>query len=283
MALALGGLSLGCGDDAAPGGNGGTGTGTSTGATGDDTATSMTPNDSGSSAGSGNMEGSESSSSSGDPPPVEVTIEGQVVDFVSMAAGIGDAEISVYDMPGLTDTADNEGMFSVGPFDADTQATFLVAPSENYLGAVIPVAVEDEPTQDGQQLAQIQRLFVEGQIMALEPQMPAMADLTEGIVIVRLLNNTAVMEGPTTVTMDPAPDPGTFYGPDANGAPVLDQTTIEFAALPVLVYFNVPEANPGEISFMATHPTRICEVLFPDFPVLGEHITLVDITCVPPE
>ena len=76
---------------------------------------------------------------------------------------------------------------------------------------------------------------------------------------------------------------GTYYAPDSMGAAILNQNTIEFGALPVVVFFNVDASDPGDISFEATHPMRDCEVLFPDFPTLGEHITLVDISCLPPE
>ncbi len=283
MVLALGGLTLGCGDDAAPGG-GGSGTGaTSTGADSGTTGTTANPADSSGTAGSGSMGGSESSSSSSGDPIIEVTVEGQVVDFANMGAPIADAEISSYDSPTITAIADGDGMYSIGTFDANTEEVFLVAPSEDYLGAVIPVSVGADMLQEEEQLSQIQRAFVDAQIMLLEAQDPEDAVLTEAIIIVRLLNNSAVMEGPTTVNMEPPPDPGTFYAPNAAGAPVLNQNTIEFAALPVLVYFNVADASPGDISFTATHPTRECEVLFPNFPTLGEHITLVDISCVPPE
>jgi hypothetical protein len=245
----------------------------------------MVADDSGSTAvGSGSAESGSSggSSSSGEPPPVEVTAEGEVVDFTAMATPIPGAEITVFGLPGIMATADDMGLFSIGPLPADMPAIFVVTPTPEYWGAIIPTAIGSDPLQEDVQLAQIPSSFVDLQIMLLEPQMPAMANLDQAIVIVRLLNNTAVMEGPTTIDMMPPPADGTYYAPDAAGAPVLNQNTIEFAALPVVVYFNVPDTAPGDITVAATHPVRDCTVLFPETPTIGQHITLIDIECLPP-
>lgn len=286
MALVVGIPALGCGDDTGPGGEG-SGSG-SEGSTGAGSSTTVVAEGSSSGAGSGSAEGTsssdggESSSSSGEPPPVEVTAEGEVVDFVNMGNPIADAAITVFDVPGVTATSDAEGLFSIGPLAPDTPAIFVVAPNTDYWGAVIPTAIGADPLQEDVQLSQIPSAFVDLQIMFLQDQMPAMPNLDEAIVIVRLLNNTAVMEGPTTIDMLPAPAPDTYYAPDAEGAPVLNQNTIEFSALPVVVFFNVPETSPGDITIDATHPTRECTVLFPETPTIGQHITLIDIECVPP-
>lgn len=283
MAMALGLPALGCGDDSNPGGSG---SGSETeGTTSTSGSTTMVADDSGTTAvasGSAEGSGSSSSSSSGDPPPIEVTAEGEVVDFTAMATPIADAEIAIFDLPGVTATADASGLYSIGPLPADATSIFVVQPNADYWGAIIPVAIGSDPLQEDVQLAQIPSAFVDLQIMFLEPQMPVPANLDEAIMIVRLLNNTAVMEGPTTIDMLPAPTAGTFYAPDAAGAPVLDQNTIEFAALPVAVFYNLPDTAPGDITITATHPTRECEVLFPEVPTVGQHITLVDITCLPP-
>jgi len=285
MALAVSTIGIGCGDDTTTG-SGGNGSSGSTGS-GSGSSTTVVADDSGGTtdAGSGNMEGSDSSSSSsGEPPPIEVTVEGQVVDFSNMAAPIPGAEISIFDLPGLSATADDMGLFSIGTFLANTTAEFVVAPNVDFFGAIIPAAIGEDTLQEDEQLAQIPRVFVDLQIGFLQQDTPTLdPDLTAAIIVVRLLNNTAVMEGPTTIEMDPPAPPDTFYAPDAAGAPVLNQNTIEFAALPVMVFFDVPDSSPGDISFTATHPTRDCEVLFPEFPTVGEHITLVDIQCLPPE
>jgi hypothetical protein len=284
MAMVLGVFALGCGDDSNPGGateeSSGTGSGSTTVP---GTSTTMMADDSGTTVGSGSAESGSSgssSSSSGDPPPVEVTAEGEVVDFTNMGNPIPGAEISVFDLPGLSATADDMGLFSIGPLMPDTTAIFVVAPSTDYWGAVIPTEIGSDPLQEDVQLAQIPSAFVDLQIMLIQPQMPAMPNLDEAILIVRLLNNSAVMEGPTTIDMVPAPPPDTFYAPDATGAPVVNQNTIEYSLLPVVVFYNVPDTAPGDIVITPTHPTRECTVLFPDTPTLGQHISLVDIECV---
>lgn len=284
LAMALGGLPFGCGDDDAPADGGIDSTGSDTGPAGSTSSTTEMVDDTGTTevaSASASGTDSSSSSSSGEPPPVEVTAEGEVVDFTAMGTPIADAAISLYDDPGIMATSDARGLFSIGPLMADTTALFVVAPSMDYWGAIIPIEIGSDELQEDVQLAQIPSSFVDFQIMLLEPQMPAMPDLDQAIVIVRLINNTAVAEGPTTIDMTPAPADGTYYAPDMSGAPILNQNTIEFSALPVVVYFNVADAAPGDITIDATHPTRDCTVLFPEFPVLGQHITLVDISCVP--
>ena len=286
MAMVVGVPALGCGDD---NGTGGGGSGSGTEGTATDTGASTTVGaDTGSSTAvaSGSAErcsssSSEGSSSSGEPPPLEVTVEGEVVDFVNMASPIANADISVFDLPGVTATSDDMGLFNISPLTPNVPAIFVVAPSTDYWGAIIPTAIGSDMLQEDVQLAQIPSSFVDLQIMYLEPQMPVMPDLDQAIVIVRLLNNTAVMEGDTIVDMTPAPPAGTFYAPDADGAPVLDQNAIQFPLLPVVVFFNIADTAPGDISITATHPTRECTVLFPETPTIGQHITLFDIECLP--
>ncbi|MEX1365417.1 MAG: hypothetical protein AB1Z98_19985 [Nannocystaceae bacterium] len=278
MTMALWAPMLGCGDDSNPGGSG-DGSSGSTG-TGSGSSTTVVADDSGTTAGSGGMDGSESSSS-GDPPPVEVTVEGQVLDFV-LEAPIPGSEITIFDDPALMTTADDMGMFSLGTFQPDTGALFVLAPTDDYWGAIIPVDIGSDPLQEDEELTQISTAIVDMQIAGLEMQMPEMPDLDQAIIIARLRNNTAVMEGPVTVEMDPPPPAGTFYAPDAGGVPILNQNDIEWAVIPVVVYFNVPDSDPGTITFTATHPTRECTVLYPDLPTLGQHMTLVEIECPAP-
>lgn len=277
--MALAGLTFGCGDDDSTPGGAGSSSGSSTGAptTGTPTTTGV---DSSTGVGSGSAsESGESSSSTG--PEVEVTVEGEVIDFV-LSQSIPESEISIYDDPSITATADDMGMFSIGTFTPNTGALFVLAPLETHWGAIIPVDIGSEPLQQDVELTQISTNIVDMQIMGLEGQDPVPAELERAIVIVRLLNNAAVMEGDVTVEMDPAPDPGTFYAPDPGGAPILDQNLIQWSVIPVVVYFNVDDTDPGDISITATHPTRECTVLYPELPTIGEHMTLFDVQCLAP-
>jgi len=283
MVMALGGLSMGCGDDSDPVPSADGSSGTESGSSSTGTATTTTgADDTGTDGASGDGDsGESSSSSSGEPPPVEVTLEGEVVDFAFMAP-IPDAEISVYDDPAIMATADATGFFSIGPFQPDTSSIFVLAPTEDYWGAVIPIDIGSDPLQEDVELTQISTEIVDMQIMGLAGQNPAMPDLERAIIVVRLINNTAVTEGPTTIEMNPPPQPDTFYAPDAAGAPVLNANDIEFALIPVVVYFNIDDSDPGDITFTATHPLRECEILYPNIPTIGEHMTLVDVRCPAP-
>lgn len=275
--IALVAPAVGCGDDSNPGGSGDE----STGSTGDATSTTTTgADDSTTAVATSGNEGGESSSS-GEPPPVEVTVEGRVIDFV-VEAPIPDSEISIYDDPGITAMADGMGQFSIGTFEADTTALFVLAPSMDYWGAVVPVEIGSDPLQEDVELTQISNAIVDQQIMFLEAQMPAPPDLDQAIIIVRLRQNTAVDEGPTLIEMTPPPAPDTFYAPDAAGAPILNSSSIEFNILPVVVYYNIPGSDPGTYTFTATHPTRDCTIVYPDLPTIGQHMTLVEVECLPP-
>ncbi len=251
-----------------------TGTGTTT-----DPGTTTGADSTGTGAGSGEADSGDSSSS-GEPPPVDVTVEGTVVDFV-LEQPIPDVEISIYDDPGITATADSTGFYSIGTFEENTGALFILAPTEDYWGAVIPIDIGMDPLQEDVELTQISTAIVDMQIDGLAGQMPEMPNLDQAIIIVRLINNTAVMEGPTTIDMTPPPVPGTYYAPDAGGAPILDQNTIEFGLIPVVVFFNIDDSDPGDITIDATHPMRDCTVLYPELPTLGGHMTLVDVECLP--
>ncbi|MCA9709454.1 MAG: hypothetical protein KDK70_26675 [Myxococcales bacterium] len=276
MMMALAGLGLGCGDDTTTG-SGTSGSGSSSG---DETMASGTTvvADGSTGMGSGSAESDESSSSG--EPPLEVTVEGDVIDFV-LSSGIGGAQISIYDDPSITAMADETGFFSIGTFPPNTGQLFVLAPSAEYWGAVIPVDIGMDPLQEDQELTQISTAIVDTQIMQLMNQMPATPNLDEAIIIVRLLQNSAVMEGDTIIEMDPPPVDGTYYAPDAGGTPILNQNAIQWGVIPVVVYFNIPDSTPGDITFMATHPMRECTILYPELPTIGQHMTLVDVDCPP--
>lgn len=221
-----------------------------------------------------------SSSSSGEPIPA-VTVEGEVLDFI-INSPIAGAEISIYEDPAFTAISDISGQFSIDTVLSNTAAWFMVAPSVDYWGSVAAVDLGGGPLQTGVELPQLSREIIDLQMMILAPQMPAALDTSQAIVIARLLNATAVMEGNTTIEMIPAPAPDTYYAADPDGAPILNQDFIQFAVVPVVIYFNVPDTLPGDIVLSATHPTRVCTVPHPDFPTIGEHVTIVDVECLPP-
>ncbi|MCX4242233.1 hypothetical protein OEB96_16515 [Paraliomyxa miuraensis] len=276
MVMALGALTVGCGDDSGVGSGEDSSSGSDTGASESTTAVADSTS---TSAGSGSAEGSSSSSSSsGDPPVEEVVVEGEVIDFVNTQP-IPGSEIALYDNASINTMSDGEGLFSLGPLTPNSVQTFVLAPSADYWGAIIPVDVGTDPLQEGVQLSQIPSEFVDLQIMFLQPQMPVPPDLNQAIIIVRLTSVSAVSDGPPMVEMMPAPEDGTYYAPDASGAPILNQTTIENTLLPFVVYFNVPDTDPGDISLSATHPTRECTVVHPAVPTLGQHISLFEIEC----
>ncbi len=275
-------VPTGCGDDDDTGADaaGTEGSGDSTAATGSTTGDMTTGS---TTAADASADGSDSSSSTG---PSEVAMAGNIQDFL-LGAPIAGASISVYDMPGLEAVSDADGNFSVGPLAPDTEIAFVVAPSAGdpdeeipaYVGAIIPDRTGTED-RDDVQLSQVQEATLQMQIDLLMSQMPEEPDPTQGVVIVRLVNGTTLQTGNVEVTMDPPPAADTYYAPDSNGSPVLNSQTIAFSILPVVVYFNLPDSDPDAITVTATHPVRECSTDHTLFPVLGGHITLVDLSCV---
>ncbi len=211
--------------------------------------------------------------------PVEVTLMGEVADLVPPSVPIPDAVISVFGDDTLTATANAGGIYSIGPFEANTWATMIVEPSTDYQGSVIAIQIEDQPEQEDQ-LAQISRMTITDQIDGLEAQMPADVEPDTAVIVVRLITPLVINDGgPVRVTRDPAPDPDTFYAPDAGFAPVLNSNELAFAGLPVVVYFNVAPDDPGAYTFTYEHDTTTCSSVFDNVPTLADHITLIDVVC----
>lgn len=273
LSLVLALTASGCKDDDAGGSGDGTGTTAeaTTSSEGSATAASTGP----STTGDGTVGGSGDESSTG---ATEALFGGDVYDFETIM-GIPDATISVYDMPGVSTISETEGVYEIGPLPLDPPPIFVVDPNDTYFGSVRPVGPDETDTPDDIRLAQVGRMFIDMQIGYLQDQMPAEPDLQQSIILVRLLHAQALG---TVIEMDPPPEAGTYFSPDGNGLPVLDSNEIQFGLIPVVVYFNVTPADPGTYTFTATHPERECTVVRPDFPTLGEHITLVDVSCPPP-
>lgn len=268
-------LAGACGDKEGTGSSqdgGGTGS-TDSGAT-DDGAGS---DDSGSGGGSGGTatdtgDGGDTGTSG----PSEVTISGIVQDFVLMGP-IADAALSVFDMPGFETTSDMDGNYAIEGLTPNSEVFVILDPSTDYFGGVRPVMVGPED-DDNVQLGQISRSFIEGQFDLIVDNGAVDPELDKAIIIVRLLQNTATG---AVVEMDPPPADDTYYAPDSGGSAILNQNTVEFALLPVVVFYNLDPVPQGTISFTVTHPERTCTILHPDFPLLGEHISLVDVDCPP--
>ena len=283
-------LAWGCGSDDPGGSGGGTdsdeGTATEmlTGSTGSTAPTSVNTD---SATGESSESSSEGSSSGG---PSEVMLGGHTQDFIG-AQPIPGASIRVFGMDSLTDVSDDMGAFTVGPLPADTPVALvldaLTVDTIDYVGAIIPerTGLMDRNDVDA---TQINQQVIDTQIMYIQDQMPQMANLDEAIVVVMVnpfAGGESLDDGTVTVDMQPAPEMGTYYAPDASGNPVLNTTEIGYRTIPAAVFFNLADTQPGEISVTAAHsvPTAWeCTVDHPEWPTLGSYTTLVLVTCAPP-
>lgn len=263
--------SLGaCGNDD----NAGTGEGgSSTSSTSGGSSSSSTTAQADSSSSDGGSVSADSGSSSTTAPP-EVVVAGVVQDL-PLFASIPDAAISLLDMPGFETVSDADGMYALAPLPPDTEIFVKVEPTAEHFGSILPLQTPTEDV-DNQKLAQVSISTVQMQVDILQPMMPAEADLTKGIVVVRVLQNTALG---AAIEMDPPPPMGTSYSVDSMGSPVLDGNTVESGLLPFVIYFNVEDSAAGDLTITATHPERTCTVLHPAFPTLGGHVTLIDVDC----
>ncbi len=284
-------LAPACGDDGDPGAGDASSTGggsTSSDETTDPGTTTTDPGSTTQDAGSDSASSSSSttdaadSSSSGSLPDA-VAFGGTVRDFLGVL-GIAGAEVTIHGT-GTSTTADADGAFTFEDLEPDTPISLVMAPlaetkdAPAYAGAVVP---ERTGTMDRADVdaAMIQQAFIENQIAGLNSQGPAPVDLDQAIIVVTV-NNDAIASGTVTIELDPPPAEGTFYAPDENGAPVLDSAEIGFATLSSAVFFNVPDTVPGDITVTATHETGLltCTVPFPEWPTIGQHITLVSVVC----
>jgi hypothetical protein len=215
--------------------------------------------------------------------PAAVFLGGEVRDFYPLAAVplIAGAEISVWNTPGFETTSDAMALWMTGPFAPNQDVVFIVEPSTEYLGSVIPVAV-GETDKDNVDLAQLSIEFVMAQYDLILDMGAIEPDLEQSIIVTRLINTQALGEGTVQVTMNPPAVADTFYAPDDAGSPVLNSNEMTFQFLPVVVYYNLPESQPGDITFEFSHPERECETVFTEYPTFGGHITLVDVECLPP-
>ncbi|MBC8074084.1 MAG: hypothetical protein IAG13_37535, partial [Deltaproteobacteria bacterium] len=216
---------------------------------------------------------SESGVDSSSTGVAEVTISGVLQD-IQLAAGIGDAQISLHGVPGFETVSAADGAYALAGLTPGDEIFVKVEPSTEYLGSIVPLTVPE--SDDEQQLVQISNMTYDMQIEILQDMMPAMPIPGTSIIIARVQQPTATG---AVIDVQPAPDADTFYAPDENGMPVLGQNVAEFSFLPVVIYFNVVAEEPSSLTITATHPERECSIVHPSFPTLPEHVTLVDVDC----
>lgn len=265
-------LSLGCGKDDPGGGGGGSSSSGGGGSSSGGGSTTTTGADS-SGGGTGTSEGGSSS----DTGPTTVSISGVAQDFFAMGP-IADAQISLVDEPGFETVSDADGNYLVEGLAPNSFHRIQLAPTDTYWGAIVPAQLEDVDLDD-YDLSQVSNDVIDIQVGALQQQDPTVAvDENAAVFLVALRQNTATG---ATVTIDPPPPAGTYYAPDANGQPVLNQDTIEWGLYPVAVVFNLPPAPAGTYTIDVTHPERQCTVEDPQPPTFARTINLVYADCPP--
>lgn len=278
IGLLLGTLAVGCGDDEGTAGEG-SATSSSTGEPGSTTgettmvAEGTTAGSQGESSG-----GSESGSSSTGEPVTEVSFGGTIEDFFAMMP-IADAQISVLGQPGFETVSDARGLWTIPGLAVSTFDRFVVADTDTYWGAVVPFQTMEVDVDDFE-LSQVSLDVIDIQIAALQQQDPTvMVQEDTSVFLVALLQNTATG---AVVTVDPMPEPTTFYAPDAGGSPTLGSNEIQWSLYPVAVFFNLPPGPEGTYEITVTHPERECTVEDPQPPTFARHINLIRVDCPPP-
>ena len=275
--LVAGLLVVGCADDSAPAGSGDESTGT---AAATDTGAGTTEMaDSGSGVADGGGSSSEGGESSTGEPPTEVRFGGTIQDFFAMGP-IVDAQISVEGMPELTTTSDADGIWEFEALPVNTTDRFIVADTKNYWGGVLQFETGLEGIDDFE-LSQVSLDVIDLQVNALQAQdKTVMLDEERAVLLVAIQQNTATG---ATVTLDPPPEPNTYYAPNADGQPILNTSDIEWSLYPVAVFFNVEPGPEGTYEITVDHPERECTVLDSQPPTFARHVNLLFVDCPPPE
>lgn len=267
-------LAAACGDDSGVSAD----SGATTTTTGDASTSGTTMMADASTAGDqGNSSGAAESTSTGE-PVTEVRIGGTIEDFFAMVP-ISNAEISVLGLPGFDTVSDANGVWEVPGLPIDTFDRFMVADNDFYWGAVVPFQTAQLDLEEFE-LSQVSLDVIDLQITALQTQDPTvMVEDGTAVFLVALEQNTATG---AVVTVDPMPDPTTFYAPNAAGQPILGSNEIQWSIYPVAVFFNLPPGPEGTYEISVTHPDRKCTVDDSQPPTFARHINLIRVDCPPP-
>lgn len=267
-------LLTGCKDDD-PGNADGEGSTTEATTGAESTSSEASGSSSDGSSTGGSAEGDGSSSTTG---PSEINLGGTIQDFFVMEP-IAGAQLSVLEVPELQTTADEEGVWSLEGLPPETLIRVMVEQTDTYWGAVIPTYTGSEDDDDVE-LSQVSIEVVDIQEGALQDQDPTvMVDETKAALLVAVEQNTATG---AVVQLDPPPPANTYYAPNANGQPILNQNEIQWGLYPVAVFFNLEPGDAGTYEITVTHPERECTVDDPTPPTFGRHINLIRVDCPPP-
>ncbi len=262
------GLVVACSNDSNPG------TGESSSSESSSSSTSSTTTTAETSS-SSSTDAADTSSSSSESGPVVLSIAGVAQDFFGMAPIVG-AEISLVDEPGFETVSAEDGSYLIEGLPADSFHRIRLADTEMFWGAIVPATLEQESLDDFD-LSQVSLAVIDLQEGALQDQEPTVVvDETAAAFLVVLRQNTATG---AQVSLDPPAPMNTYYAPDADGQPILNQDTIEWGLFPVAVIFNVPPAEAGTYTLSVTHPDRECTVEDPEPPTFARHINLLYVDC----
>jgi len=246
-------------------------TSTADGSTTTTTSTSTTIDPSTSSS-SSTTEVADSSESG----PSTLTVSGVVTDFFAMGP-IGFAQLSLLDEEDSETVSNSDGTYAIEGLEPGSFHRIRLDGNVNYWGGIVPVQLEDEALDD-YDLSQVSTMVIDLQAEVLQQQEPTViVDEDASVLLVAINQNTATG---ATVILDPPPEPNTYYAPNADGAPILNQNLIEWGLFPVAIFFNLPPGDEGTYTIEVTHPDRECTVQDPQPPTLARHINLVYVDCV---
>ena len=178
-------------------------------------------------------------------------VEGKVTDFFLMS-GIEGASISVKDVPGFETVSDAEGDYAIAGMPANTELYFLIdGNEESHWGGVIPASLPNVDIDD-LELGQVSNELLDLQLgIVMQQDMDIMVDETKGIVMVRVLQPTAIDPGvdSVAVSFDPPLAMNQYYGVDSNNNPVLGSDLIDSQLLPFWGFVAKTCSGPTTAAF----------------------------------
>jgi hypothetical protein len=202
-----------------------------------------------------------------------VAVRGRLSTGIGGVVATPGIKIELVDAPDVFAITDDQGAFELIGVPAGGPRFFKTPPTSEHVGGIVGVDVQFADVE-GVLLPRASRLDVAGVVDALEMQDSSIEYDTQGGALLVTSTRTD-----TRITLDPMPAPGNFYALDAGGAPLLDATASTYWLLPVVVYFNLAEADTGELVVSASHTMFACTVPLAEVPIVADHLSLLSATC----
>jgi hypothetical protein len=173
----------------------------------------------------------------------------------------------------LSTVTTSDGRFTIENVPPGRVVYLAATPSNTYVGTIQGVDVRYADIEEIE-IRQLSTLQIEQQMAALREMDPDVQfDDSRGHLAI-VCDTLAA-----SATADPLPSEAFSYSLDANGTPMLGDSTFRFFVMPLVVFANVDVSDAGVLDIAVTHPMQACTVDFSSPPTLANHLTWVPARC----